>query len=122
MFKYVLVLAFVATAVAEHEDAHAEIKYLNTDVNPHGFDYSFETTNHIRSAAQGDEHGNIKGDFEWVAPKGEHIDIKYVADENGYQPVGDVLPTPPPIPDAILKAIEYIRAHPSHEEQHYHGH
>ncbi|KAM7343817.1 larval cuticle protein 4-like [Cochliomyia hominivorax] len=139
MFKFIIVacaLFATASAIDHHsygghhevsshgssEEAHAEIKSLHSDVNPHGFEYGYETTNHIRAAAHGDEHGNIQGDFEWLAPHGEHIAVKYVADENGYQPSSDVLPTPHPIPVAILKSIEYIRNHPSHEEnQHHYG-
>ncbi|XP_023301538.2 larval cuticle protein 2-like [Lucilia cuprina] len=131
MYKFVVVLAFVAFASAQHhgfgghsvshvsgEDAHAEIKSLDSEVLPDGFHYAYETSNHIKAVASGDEHGNMRGDFEWVSPEGEHIAVKYVADEYGYQPSSDVLPTPPPIPGAILKALEYIRSHPAHEEHH----
>lgn len=52
------------------------------------------------------------GDFAWTSPEGDKIALQYVADENGYQPTGAHLPTPPPIPEAILRAIEYINAHP----------
>lgn len=44
------------------------------------------------------------------------MQIVYTADENGYQPQSDVLPTPPPVPAHIQKAIAYIRAHPTPEE------
>lgn len=129
-------MAFVAVASSQHhsygghsagvshasaDDVHAEIKSLDSDVRADGFHYGFETTNHIRAAASGDEHGNIHGDFEWISPEGEHVAVKYVADEYGYQPSSDVLPTPPPVPTAILKSLEYIRAHP-HHEQHYGSH
>lgn len=43
------------------------------------------------------------GSFSYTAPDGQRISVQYVADENGFRPVGAHLPTPPPIPDAILR-------------------
>lgn len=92
---------------------------MDSDVRADGFNYVYETTNGIRGAAVGNEHGDIKGDFEWVSPEGEHVKVDYVADEYGYQPNSNLLPTPPPVPIAILKSLEYIRTHPA--PQVYHG-
>lgn len=108
----------MAAAGATSEDEHAEVKDFKSDVRPDGFDYLLDTTNTIHQQASGDEHGNISGFYEYVSPEGEHIKVSYVADENGYQPDSDLLPTPPPVPQAIVKALEYIRAHPSKEESH----
>ncbi|XP_037816003.1 larval cuticle protein 2-like [Lucilia sericata] len=118
MYKFILIAALIAFAAADSDDAHAEVTNMKSDVRADGFDSVLDTSNHIHQAASGDEHGNIHGDFEWVSPEGEHIKVSYVADENGYQPVGDVVPTPHPIPEAILKAIAYNEAHPSKEEHH----
>jgi len=38
----------------------------------------------------------IEGYYAYTADDGTPIRIQYVADENGYQPQGDHLPTPPP--------------------------
>lgn len=46
------------------------------------------------------------GSFSYTAPDGQEIKIEYTADENGFVPKGDHLPTSPPIPDEILKSIE----------------
>ncbi|XP_075167441.1 larval cuticle protein 2-like [Haematobia irritans] len=136
MFKFIVLCALVAAASAlskfgssaygshgghssgghSSEEAHAEIKSFNSDVRPDGFHYAYDTSNDIKSAAAGDAYGNVHGDFGWISPEGVHVALQYTADENGYQPSGDLLPTPPPIPAAILKAIEYIRTHPPKEE------
>lgn len=57
-----------------------------------------------------------QGDFKYTAPDGSPISLTYVANELGFQPVGAHLPTPPPIPDAILRSLEYNAAHPEEDQ------
>uniref|UniRef100_A0A1I8NV34 Uncharacterized protein n=1 Tax=Stomoxys calcitrans TaxID=35570 RepID=A0A1I8NV34_STOCA len=131
MFKFVVLCTLIVAASAiskfggrgggghhssaSTDDAHAEVTHFSSDVRADGFDYTFDTTNAIHAAASGNANGDIQGDFSWISPEGENVAVQYVADENGYQPSSDVLPTPHPIPEAILKALEYIRTHPSKE-------
>ncbi|XP_013110565.1 larval cuticle protein 4 [Stomoxys calcitrans] len=119
MFKWLLFVTLIAFVAADDGDVHAEVKSWKNDVRHDGFDYNLETSNHISEQASGDEHGNIHGSFEFLTPEGEHIKVNYVADEHGYHPESDVLPKPHPIPEAILKSIEYIKAHPSKEDSHH---
>uniref|UniRef100_A0A1A9VV32 Larval cuticle protein 2 n=1 Tax=Glossina austeni TaxID=7395 RepID=A0A1A9VV32_GLOAU len=114
----VLVATLLACVVAApvDDDVHAEVKELKSDVRADGFDFTLDTSNNIHEQASGDAHGNIHGDFEWVSPEGVHVKVSYVADEQGYHPSSDLLPTPPPVPAAILKALEFINAHPQKEE------
>lgn len=39
---------------------------------------------------------------------GNDFSLSYTADENGYRPVGAHLPTPPPIPPAIARALAHL--------------
>ena len=39
-----------------------------------------------------------QGSVYWISPEGQRLTLSWVADENGFRPVGDHLPTPPPVP------------------------
>ncbi|XP_076271489.1 larval cuticle protein LCP-17-like [Rhynchophorus ferrugineus] len=92
----------------------------DSDISPDGsYHYSYETENGI--AAQ--ERGSLKslpegagtaaqGSYQYISPEGVPVSVQYVADENGFQPQSDILPTPPPIPSYILRALEYNAQHP----------
>lgn len=105
----VVLFALVACVAANTAaDDHAEVKEMVSDVRADGFDYALETSNSINEKASGDAEGNIHGFYEYVSPEGEHVRVDYVADQYGYHPKGDVLPTPPPIPQGIINGINYI--------------
>lgn len=89
-------------------DANAQILRLNSDVTAEGFSYDFETSNGIRADASGVATNGVQsqGSFSYKGDDGQDYSIQYTADENGYQPRGAHLPTPPPIPEAILKSLE----------------
>ncbi|XP_048482663.1 pupal cuticle protein 20 [Plutella xylostella] len=57
-----------------------------------------------------------EGGYSYTAPDGQQISLTYTADEAGFHPAGAHLPTPPPIPDAILKSIEFNKRNPSNDE------
>jgi len=85
----------------------------------------YEGANGIRSEARGAlknlgediEAQTVTGSFSFVGDDGQTYSITYTADENGYQPQGAHLPTPPPIPDAIVKALEFIARNPPPPEE-----
>ena len=51
--------------------------------------------------------------YRFTLPDGQEFEMKYVADENGFQPQSSFLPVAPafphPIPDFVLKQIEKAR-------------
>ncbi|XP_019867095.1 endocuticle structural glycoprotein SgAbd-8 [Aethina tumida] len=51
----------------------------------------------------------IQGTFSYTAPDGQVITLRYTADENGFQPQGDHLPTPPPVPQEIADAVSALQ-------------
>ncbi|XP_067000859.1 endocuticle structural glycoprotein ABD-4 [Anabrus simplex] len=116
------------TAVASTGPSQPPVEIVSqTDViNPDGsFNYSYELSNGIRvqesgfvkkdpnvAARSGDADDENSGDinvaqgsFSYTAPDGTVISLTYTADENGFQPQGDHLPTSPPIPEAIARAL-----------------
>ncbi|XP_061393420.1 pupal cuticle protein Edg-78E-like [Musca vetustissima] len=114
-------IACIGVIYADNIDKDAEIRSLTNDAaDPEGnFQYAYETSNGIQVQAVGNPAG-ISGSVNYVSPEGEHINLSYTADEEGYHPVGDHLPTPPPVPAYVLRALEYIRSHPPPQlkEQH----
>ncbi|XP_017781203.1 PREDICTED: endocuticle structural glycoprotein ABD-4-like [Nicrophorus vespilloides] len=92
------------------------------EVNYDGsYKWNYETGNGIAAEEQGFlknagqpelEAQVAQGQFHYTSPEGQLIQLSYIADENGFQPQGDHLPTPPPIPIAIQKALEYLASLP----------
>lgn len=54
------------------------------------------------------EEGSLQvtGSFSYIGDDGQTYSVSYTADENGYHAEGAHLPTPPPIPEAILKSLQ----------------
>ncbi|KAK5645935.1 hypothetical protein RI129_004399 [Pyrocoelia pectoralis] len=97
------------------------------DLNPDGsYQWSFETENGIQSQQQGvlktigtELVPVVTGSYSYPSLNGEQVVVQFTADENGFQPQGNVLPTPPPIPEAILRSLAYNAAHPEENEPQY---
>jgi hypothetical protein len=106
--KLFIVLS-VCLALAIAQNAEVVKQELNIEADG-SYSHLYELSD--QSAHQEAGKGGViaEGSFRWVSPEGEQISVTYKADENGYQPQGAHLPQPHPIPEAILKAIEYIKA------------
>ncbi|XP_053973617.1 endocuticle structural glycoprotein SgAbd-8-like [Hylaeus volcanicus] len=86
--------------------------------NPDGsYSFNYETANGIQAQEVGflkaagttAEALEAQGGYTYTAPNGEVVQVNYVANENGFQAQGSHIP---PIPPQILRALEYIAAHP----------
>ncbi|XP_042870909.1 cuticle protein AMP4-like [Penaeus japonicus] len=120
--KVAIILALVSVAMAAKlptEDLPVAI-LRSSQVNPdengaHSSD--FEAENGIvfqMSGAEGDEGGaNMVGYFAYPQEDGSLAEVKFVANENGYQPESSLLPVAPafphPIPQFVLDQIEFAR-------------
>ncbi|XP_074026846.1 endocuticle structural glycoprotein SgAbd-2 [Leptinotarsa decemlineata] len=132
-----VVLALVAVAygasVPAKEGSFIPIVKQDSEVNFDGsYHSSFETGNGIVA----EEHGVLKnagvdkleaeevvGFVSYTAPDGTPISLKYIANENGFSAEGSHLPqppvdtnTPPAIPAAILRSLEWNAAHAEEEK------
>ncbi|KAG5872791.1 hypothetical protein JTB14_020382 [Gonioctena quinquepunctata] len=137
MKSLIISLAFVAVVYAGtvpvKEVPFIPIVSQDSEVNFDGsYRSSFETANGIVA----EEHGVLKnagdeknqaeevvGSVAYTSPDGTPIVLKYLANENGFQVQGDHLPqppvdnnTPPPIPQEILRSLEWNAAHPEEND------
>lgn len=71
---------------------------------------SYETGNGIRADESGRQTGPesqaVQGSYSYTGPDGKTYTVTYTADERGFIPQGDHLPTPPPIPPEILASLQ----------------
>ncbi|KAG5867888.1 hypothetical protein JTB14_028403 [Gonioctena quinquepunctata] len=84
------------------------------ETNPDGsFQFSYETANGIKVEEKGyvKEGKNasekiqvIEGTVTYTDKDGKVINLKYIADENGYRPIGDHIPQAPVIPQADARS------------------
>ncbi|XP_017759810.1 PREDICTED: larval cuticle protein LCP-17-like [Eufriesea mexicana] len=121
----VLAILVVSVSTAPVDNTPVPIVAYTADgPNPDGsYVFNYETGNGIKV----EEHGQLKqlndtnsvvvvqGSYSYSDADGVPVALSYVADENGFQPKGEHLPTPHPIPASILKALEYIAAHPEQD-------
>ncbi|CAG9795952.1 unnamed protein product [Diatraea saccharalis] len=89
-------------------DRAANVIQLENEVGSDAYRYSFETDNGISASENGVATNGVQaqGGYSYTGDDGQVYSVTYTADEGGYQPKGDHLPTPPPIPVEILKSLE----------------
>ncbi|KAH8266181.1 hypothetical protein KR038_008532 [Drosophila bunnanda] len=96
--KFLIVfVALFALAVAA---PNAEILRSDSDVGPESFKYDWETSDGQAAQAEGQlnnigsDHESlaVHGSYRFVGDDGVTYEVKYIADENGFQPQGAHLP------------------------------
>ncbi|XP_046424905.1 endocuticle structural glycoprotein SgAbd-2-like [Neodiprion fabricii] len=132
--KFLIVsLSLAVVASAQYKEPlnqnYAKILRQDQEVNPDGtYDFTYETENGISAAAKGGPVGSgpngelviqEEGGFQYTAPDGQVIAVRYIAGPNGFVPEGAHLPVAPPIPEAILRSIEFNRANERKEAPEY---
>ncbi|XP_043646787.1 larval cuticle protein 65Ag1-like [Drosophila teissieri] len=97
-------IVFVALfAFAAALDSEAQIIKFTSDVGPESFNYEYATSDSQSANAQGNllypntdhESLSVQGSYKYVGDDGVTYEVRYVADENGFQPQGAHLPVSP---------------------------
>nr|XP_053631874.1 cuticle protein AM1159-like [Cherax quadricarinatus] len=111
--KLVLVICLVALATAapqKHPEKDAQIVVdERSDSGDGNFQYRFETSNGISAQKTGtpgsEGQSNMNGAFRFTLPDGTIAEVRYVANELGYQPESALLPTPHPLPEHVHELL-----------------
>ncbi|CAG9769050.1 unnamed protein product [Ceutorhynchus assimilis] len=121
-----LVALVVSTSPSANPTPQVPVVSQDFDLAPDGsYKFNFESADGIKQ----EQHGAPKvvdkdvvvevvaGSASYTDLEGGKHEISYVADENGYQPIGADIPVAPKIPPMIARALQYIADHPHPEEK-----
>merc|ERR1711946_76279 len=122
MILFAVFLAVAAAAPAPQDEKPIILivkQSQNHDTEKQEYSFSYETENGISVSESGvqkqigdkpEEAGTVsQGKFSY--PEGAvTYTITWVADENGFQATGDHLPTPPPMPEHVVKMLADLKA------------
>ncbi|XP_069996964.1 cuticle protein AM1159-like [Penaeus vannamei] len=110
MKTIILAAALVLAAAAPQEPRPIEI-ILDERVAPEGGAYSFkiETENGIVQSEEGapglEGQTNVQGVFSYLLDDGSVVEVRYTADENGFQAESPLLPVAPEFPHEIPQFV-----------------
>ncbi|KAF4520077.1 hypothetical protein B566_EDAN014182 [Ephemera danica] len=126
--KLIIVLALVAAVSAQfgqQQQQQAQPKkpfipilaYSNEHSHDGSYSFSYQSADgtahqeagYVKNAGVPEQEAMVaQGSYSYTAPDGTPITVTYVADENGFRAEGAHLPTPPPIPEAIQRSLDFI--------------
>ncbi|KAK8745550.1 hypothetical protein OTU49_000258 [Cherax quadricarinatus] len=101
---------------------YRHIAILSDNREDHGdgnFKYDFETENGIKVSALGRPgsagQSNIEGNYKFQTDDGAVVEVRYIADENGYRAESPSFPTPHPLPAHAIEQIRFAEANRGRE-------
>ncbi|EFX66317.1 endocuticle structural glycoprotein ABD-4-like [Daphnia pulex] len=122
VFIFGVFLGLLATVWAAPTDKLDEVKPIAivrsiSENNPDGsYSYSFEgedgtkvdeSGNQKRVGPKAEDIGTISsGSYSYLSPDGTPISVVWTSNENGFVATGDHLPTPPPMPQHVVKMLD----------------
>ncbi|XP_017774552.1 PREDICTED: flexible cuticle protein 12-like [Nicrophorus vespilloides] len=98
-FAALVAVALAAPQYKDEKDAYVVRQELE-NIGVDGYKQTYETSNGISASEEGqvinagtdNEAVAVHGQFSYVGADGQTYTVKYVADENGFQPQGAHLP------------------------------
>ncbi|XP_013174395.1 PREDICTED: endocuticle structural glycoprotein ABD-4-like [Papilio xuthus] len=112
-----LLLLLVGAVLCQNED-----QIIRNDFDgPHpdgSYRWALQTDGGIYHEQRGVQSNGlvVEGQYQYTAPDGQIIHVLYKADEHGFHAEGAHIPTPPPIPPAIQRALDYLATIPPHTQ------
>ncbi|XP_027218486.2 cuticle protein AMP1A [Penaeus vannamei] len=111
--KTIILACLVAVAVAAPQLQEREVVLLRDDriANEDGtFSYALEADNGINTAVEGAVGSagqiNQQGSYTLTLEDGTQAVVSFIANENGFQPSSNILPTPHPLPAHVFELLE----------------
>ncbi|XP_045031803.1 larval cuticle protein 1 [Daphnia magna] len=121
--KFIIAIALMAVALAapQEDKKPIEIVSSNSEMNADGsYSFAFESADGTKVSESGSQKqvgpkpediGTVsKGSYSYTSPDGVVLTVSWIADENGFQATGDHLPTPPPMPEHVVKMLADLKA------------
>merc|ERR1712071_184478 len=121
MKSMILIAVFLAVAAAPQESKPILIlkQSQNHDTEKQVYSFSYETENGISVSESGvQKQIGAKADEARTVSQGKYsypedsvtYTVTWVADKNDFQATGDHLPTPPPMPEHVIKMLADLAA------------
>ncbi|XP_068216172.1 cuticle protein AM1159-like [Palaemon carinicauda] len=115
--KFVILFCLLAMSFAAPQEDAQIIRDDRVDNGDGSFSYSFAADNGLEMEVEGtpgsEGQSNMRGYYLLPLESGGFARVDFVADEAGFQPQSDLLPTPHPLPEHVhelLRIAEEQRA------------